>query len=199
MRRLFDAVLSSTVSCRCRAGAPVCFLALVPQFKDMRGIQVSFFRHVCQLGNSITSHIIITEIAERPWLDSWWSTVLGCMRHLSLLPGASLHLHILQDNIARQPLICAEWPLGVDKQTRNSSMGFPYACSGIGALDSLGIMGRLAKHRVGELPRLALDCVYITVGLDGQAVSCLDGQAAHEHHKALSSGADQAWISCSAH
>ena len=60
------------------------------------------------------SHIIFREFAEKPWLDSWWFMVLGFMRRLSLLPEGSLHLDILQDNIAdaRQPLVCANWAAG---------------------------------------------------------------------------------------
>ena len=47
--------------------------------------------------------------------------VLGFMRRLSLLPEGSLHLNILRDNIAdaRQPLMCAKWAAGVDKQFRD--------------------------------------------------------------------------------
>ena len=75
--------------------------------------------------------------------------VLGFMRRLSLLPEGSLHLDILKDNIAdaQQPLLCANWAAGVDRQFRDLGMGSPFTSSGIGALDSLGFMGRLAKRR----------------------------------------------------
>ena len=149
MRRLFDAVVRPTVSYGCEVWAPACSLALVPQLKDMQDIQLSFFRNLCQLRKSVTPHIIFREFAERPWLDSWWSMVLGFMRRLSLLPEGSLHLNILRDKIADawQPSMCANWAAGVDKQFRDLGMGSPFISSGIGALDSLGFMSRSAKRR----------------------------------------------------
>ena len=80
MRRLFDAVVRPTVSYGCEVWAPACSLALVPQLKDMQDIQLSFFRNLCQLRKSVRPHIIFREFAERPWLDRWWSMVLGFMR-----------------------------------------------------------------------------------------------------------------------
>ena len=80
---------SSTVSYGCEVRAPACSLALVPQLKDMQDIQLSFFRNLCQLRRSVTPHISFREFAERPWLDSWWSMVLGFMCRLSLLPEGS--------------------------------------------------------------------------------------------------------------
>ena len=149
MRRLFDAVVRPTVLYGCEVRAPACSLALVPHLKDMQDIQLSFFRNLCQLRRSVAPHIMFREFAERPWLDSWWSMVLGFMRRLSLLPEGSLHLDVLRDNIAdaRQPLMCANWAAGVDKQFRGLGMGSPFVSSGIGALDSLGFMSRSAKRR----------------------------------------------------
>ena len=149
MRRLFDVVVRPTVSYGCEVWAPACYLALVPQLKDMQDIQLSFSRNLCQHRRSVTPHIIFREFAERPWLDSWWSMVLGFMRRLSLVPEGSLHLDILRDNIAdaRQPLVCAHWAAGVNRQFRDLGMGSPFILSGIGALDSLGIMSRVAKRR----------------------------------------------------
>ena len=93
MRRLFNALVRPAVLCGCK----VCSLALVLKLKDMQDIQLSFFRNLCHLCKSVTSHIIFRNFAERPWLVSWWSMVLGFMRRLSLLPMGSLHLDILQD------------------------------------------------------------------------------------------------------
>ena len=74
--------------------------------------------------------------------------VLGFMRRLSLLPEGNLNLDNLQDNSAdaRQPLVCANWPARVDRQFRDPGMGSPFTSSEIGALDSLGFMGSLAKR-----------------------------------------------------
>ena len=74
---------------------------------------------------------------------------LGFMRRLLLLPEDRLHLEILQDNIAdaRQPLMCANWAVGVDRKFRDLGMGSPFVSCGTGALDSLGFMSRSAKHR----------------------------------------------------
>ena len=54
--------------------------------------------------------------------------VLGFMHRLSLLPEGSLHLDVLRDNIAdaRQPLMCANWAAGVDKQFGDLGMGSPF-------------------------------------------------------------------------
>ena len=70
--------------------------------------------------------------------------VLGCMRRLSILPEGSLHLDILQDNIADawQPLVCANWAAGVDRQFKDLGMGSPFISAGVGALDSLGFMSK---------------------------------------------------------
>ena len=93
-----------------------------PQFR------MGDFRNLCQLRKSVTPHIIFREFADRPWLDSWWSMVLGFMRRLSLLPEGSLHLDILRDNIAdaRQPLMCANWAAGVDKQFQGPGYGLSF-------------------------------------------------------------------------
>ena len=78
MRRLFDAVVRPTVLYGRGLGSGL--LSGLPQLKDMQDIQLSFFRYLCQLCKSVTPHIIFRDFAERPWLDSWWSMVLGFMR-----------------------------------------------------------------------------------------------------------------------
>ena len=65
----------------CEVWAPACSLALVPQLKDMQqDMQLSFFRSLCQLHEGGMPQIIFRGFAETPWLDSWWSMVLGFMR-----------------------------------------------------------------------------------------------------------------------
>ena len=65
------------------------------------------------------------------------------------LPEGSLHLDILRDNIADawQPLMCANWAAGVDKQFRDLGMDSPFISSEIQALDSFGCKSRSAKRR----------------------------------------------------
>ena len=141
MRRLFDAVVRPTILYGCEGWALACSPGLLPQLKDMQDIQLFFFRHLCQLCKSVTPHVIFREFAERPWLDSWWSMVLGFMRRLLLLHQGSLHLDILRDNIADawQPLMCATWAAGVDRQFRGLGMGSSFIPLGLGlwtAVDS---------------------------------------------------------------
>ena len=149
MRRLFDAVVHPSVSYGAEVWALACSLALVPQLKDMQDIQTFLLLESLSTPQERHAPHHFREFAERPWLDSWWSMVLDFMRRLSLLPGASLHLVILRDNIAdaRQPLMCVNWAAGIDKQFRDLGMGSPFVSSGIGALDSLGFMSRSAKRR----------------------------------------------------
>ena len=76
-----------------------------------------------------------------------------------------MHLDILRDNIAdaRQPLVCANWAAGVDRQFRVMGMGSPFISSEIGALDSLGFMSRSAKRREmvwGKSPCVIPDCPF---------------------------------------
>ena len=149
MRRLFDAVVRPTVSYGCEVWALACSLALGPELKDMLGVQMAFFRQLCHLRKSVTPDVIFREFAERPWLDTWWSFLLGFMRRLSVLPDDSLHLHILRDNIAdaKGPLPCANWARGIEVKFAALGMASPFVSSGIGALDSHGFMDRLAGAR----------------------------------------------------
>ena len=133
------------------AGFVTCFLDLA---ETPVGMNQSLLRGLADRISPrlITFVILFREVAERPWLDGWWSMVLGFMRRLSFLPEGSLHSDILRDNIAdaRQPLMCVDWAAGVDKQFRDLGMGSPFVSSGIGALDSLGFMSRSAK-RCGQV------------------------------------------------
>ena len=101
---------------------------------------MAFFRQLCHLRKSVTPDIIFREFAERPWLDTWWSFLLGFMRRLWVLPDDSLHLHILRDNIAdaKGPLPCANWARGIEVKFAALGMASPFVSSGIGALDSHG-------------------------------------------------------------
>ena len=139
--------------------APACSLALVRQLKDMQDIQLTFFRNLCHLRKSVTPHIIFREFAERPWLDSWWSKMLGFMRRLSLLPEGSLHLDILRDNIAdaRQPLMCADWAAGVPSSSATwvwALLSFPLGLALWTALVSLAGQ-QSAVSRSGKIPRVS--------------------------------------------
>ena len=149
MRHLFDAVVRPTVSYGCEVWAPACSLALGPELKDMLGVQMAFNRQLCHLRKSVTPDIIFRKFAERPWLDTWWSFLLGFMRRLSVLPDDSLHLHVLRDNIAdaKGPLPCANWARGIEVKFATLCMASPFVSSGIGALDSHGSMDRLAGAR----------------------------------------------------
>ena len=103
---------------------------------------MAFFRQLCHLRKSVTPDIIFREFAERPWLDTWWSFLLGFMRRLSVLPDDSLHLQILRDNIAdaKGPLLCASWARGIEVKFAALGMASPFISSGTGALDSHGFM-----------------------------------------------------------
>lgn len=64
---------------------------MIPQLKDMQGIQFALFIQLCQHCRSVMP-IAFREFAERPWLDGWWSMVLKFMWKLLLLPESSLQL-----------------------------------------------------------------------------------------------------------
>ena len=90
-------------------------------------IQISFFRQLCHLKRTVTPNTIFREFSEGPWLEKWWSFLLGFMRRLSLLPEGSLHLDILRDNIAdaKGPLPCANWAQGIDTQFASLGIASP--------------------------------------------------------------------------
>ena len=97
----------------------------------------------------------------------------------------SLHLDILQDNIAdaHQRSSCTNWAKGVERQFLGLGMGSPFTSTGIGALDSHGFMDRMGKKHctvwagLHESPRTApskgAKLFHIIVGLVGLAVSAL--------------------------
>lgn len=163
MRRLFDAVVLPTVSYGCEVWAPASSGTHGPEFKSMLNVQIAFFRQLCHLRRSVTPPIIFREFAERPWLDTWWCRTLGFMRRLLGMPQGSLHLDILQDNIAdaHQRSSCTNWAKGVERQFLGLGMGSPFTSTGIGALDSHGFMDRMVKKHctvwagLHESPRTA--------------------------------------------
>ena len=63
--------------------------------------------------------------------------------------GWAIARHVTRQHTsdARQPLMCANWAAGVDRQFRGLGMGSSFVSSGIGALDSLSFMSRSAKRR----------------------------------------------------
>ena len=117
-----------TVSYGCEVWAPACSLVMGPELKDMLGVQMAFFRQLCQLRKSVTPNIIFREFSERPWLETWWSFLLGFVRRLSLLPDDSLHLDILRDNVAdaRDPLPYANWARGIEVKFAALGMASPF-------------------------------------------------------------------------
>ena len=124
MRRPLETVPRPAVSYGCKVWAWACSLALGTELNDMLGVQselqMAFFRQYCQLRKSVTPSILFREYGERSWLEGWWCFLLGFMSSLLLLPGGSLHLNILRDDIADAraplpgPLPCANWARGVE-------------------------------------------------------------------------------------
>ena len=78
------------------------------------------------------------------------------MHRLSLLPKGSLHLDILRDNTAdaKGLVPCANWAGRIDKQFASWGMASPCVSSGIGALDSHGLLSRMAQGRQTVWERL---------------------------------------------
>ena len=86
-----------------RSGLQPAHALLVLSLKNMLNIQISFFRQLCHLRKSVTPPIIFREFAERPWLHTWWSQVLGFMRRLLSMPHDSLHVRHSQRIISQMP------------------------------------------------------------------------------------------------
>ena len=160
IRRLSDADLRPTVSYGCEVWAPACSLALVTQLKDMQGIQISFFRKLCQLRKSITPHIICKKFAERPWLDSWWTMVLACghspRQHCRCTPAIG---------------VCPIWPQGLTGSRHGLSFHFFWDW-GFGQPWVHGQVGKASEAGWGDLHvplRTALpggqSFAHITMGL----------------------------------
>ena len=184
MRRLFDAVVRPTVSYGSEVWATACPLARGLDLKDMLGVQMAFFCQLCHFRKSVTPGIIFREFSERPWLDTWWSCLLGFMRRLSVLPDDSLHLDILRDNIAdaKGPLPSANGARGIEVKFAALGMASPYISSGIGVLDShmaswtgwLGPgngPGMACMCPLGQLPLRGPSCAHIIIGLAAPARS----------------------------
>ena len=103
MKRLFDAVVFPTCSYGCEVWGTHCGLkarlSLPKDVKPMADIQISFFRHICQLRKSIPPEVIFSEFNEIPWVIRWWQQMVGFMNKLMKMPAGSLHTDILRDNI----------------------------------------------------------------------------------------------------
>ena len=91
-----DLTLSKDTQCTVRIstasdGHPLALEALKvgipadPQ-RLLRDVQLSFLRQLFHLKKSVTPAIIFRELAEKPWVHTWWSQALGFMHHLSLMP-----------------------------------------------------------------------------------------------------------------
>ena len=115
----------------------------------MLNIQISIFRQLCHLRKSNTPPIIFREFAERPWLHTWWSHVLGFMRRLLSMPDDSLHVDILRDHITDAGLqsSCSKWAKGIAQQFCSLGMECPFTSAGVGVLDSHGFMTKLAQQQ----------------------------------------------------
>ena len=74
----------------------------------MADIQVSFLWQLCRLKKSVTPAITFRQLAEKPWVQRWWSQVLGFMHCLSVMPESSIHVDIFKDNTsaAQQHPVC---------------------------------------------------------------------------------------------
>ena len=147
MRGVLNAVVRPTVSCWCEVWDTACSLALGPELKSCW----EFRWLLCSSGSSdLRAQHHPLEIFERPWLDTWWSFLLGFigfMRCLSTLPDHSFHLDIVQDDVADagDPLPCSEWALGIEMQVAflgaPAGIASPFISSGIRALDYLDSHG----------------------------------------------------------
>ena len=97
--------------------APACSLAMGPELEHMLGVQMAFFRQLCELRKNVTPESIFSpgNFVSGHGLTHGGSFLLGFRRQLyqlSLLPDDSPHLDILRvprDNIAdaKGPLLCA--------------------------------------------------------------------------------------------
>ena len=74
---------ASTVSSGPEVWAPECSKPLGSELKTMRSIQILSFRQLRLLGTGVSSDIIFKELAGQPWLQTWWSRVLGFMHCLT--------------------------------------------------------------------------------------------------------------------
>ena len=118
MRRLFDALVLSTVSYGSEVWVPSCSPSLPRDIKKMCEVHLAFFRQLCRLKKSVTPAVIFRELSERPWVHRWWNQVIGFMHRLSNMPDDSIHAETLRDNVAdaQQHPSCDNWADGVVKQ-----------------------------------------------------------------------------------
>jgi len=150
MRRLFDAVVKPTVSYGCEIWGTFSSTGLSQELKKMTDLQLAFFRQICKLRRSVAAPIVFAELAEVPWLRTWWSQVLGFMQRLAKMPEGGLHLDILSDNIhdALQNPSVGNWASGVQKQFASLGMVSPFSDGKLGTVDAYGFQqAMLAREK----------------------------------------------------
>ena len=62
--------------------------------------QMAFLRQLCRLKRTVTTAIVLRELAEERWVHLWWDQVIGFMQLLSSMPQDSNHVEFLQNTIA---------------------------------------------------------------------------------------------------
>ena len=137
MRRLFDAVVRPTVSYGCEVWGTLSAGTSVSEIKQMTDIQLAFFRQTLQLRKAVPAPVIFAEMAEVPWLHTWWVQILRFMQKLSNLPNGSLHADVLADNVADALLHPSgdNWAAGIVRQYASLGMQSPFSAGRVQSVD----------------------------------------------------------------